>query len=94
MTIDQGSFQDLLNRIRGEYTEMPGLRLTLAQACRLWDVDTATCHAILATLITEGFLRCTVDATFIALPTSGSAHARQLKVPRPRRTHLATPQSA
>ena len=32
----------LLQRIHGEYMEMPGLRLTIAQACRLWNVDAAT----------------------------------------------------
>ncbi len=29
----------LLNRIRCEYLEMPGLRLTAAQAGRLFDID-------------------------------------------------------
>lgn len=46
----------LLTRVRGEYREMPGLSLTLAQACRLWQVDPATCHAVLQRLIAEQFL--------------------------------------
>ncbi len=33
----------LLARIRGEYDEMPGLRLTFPQACRLWQIDGTTC---------------------------------------------------
>ena len=30
-------------RLRGEYREMPGMRLTLDQAMRLWDIDRQTC---------------------------------------------------
>jgi hypothetical protein len=33
------ALKDLLNRVRGEYAEMPGLTLTLAQAQRLWGLD-------------------------------------------------------
>jgi hypothetical protein len=46
----------LLNRVRGEYKEMPGLSLTFGQACRLWQVDSATCDALLQRLVAEGFL--------------------------------------
>ena len=60
----------LVVRIRGEYREMPGLRLTFAQACRLWQVDAATCETVLHTLVADGFLFQTVDGAFIALPTS------------------------
>lgn len=60
----------LVVRIRGEYREMPGLRLTLAQACRLWQVDAATCESVLHRLVAEGFLFRTMDGAFIALPTS------------------------
>ena len=63
--------ETLVARIRGEYREMPGLRLTFAQACRLWQVDAATCSVVLQTLIDEGFLIGRQDGTFIALPTTG-----------------------
>jgi hypothetical protein len=36
--------ESLVARIRGEYREMPGLRLTFAQACRLWQLDAPTCR--------------------------------------------------
>ena len=58
----------LVSRIRGEYTEMPGLRLTFAQACRLWQVDAPTCELLLEQLVRESFLRQTVDGFYIALP--------------------------
>ena len=47
----------LLQRIHGEYMEMPGLRLTIAQACRLWNVDAATSLDVLNRLVDEQFLR-------------------------------------
>ncbi len=55
----------LLARIRSEYREMPGLRLTLLQARRLWGLDILTCSAALATLQTAGFLDTTRDGAFI-----------------------------
>ena len=47
---------DLLARIRAEYFEMPGLRLTVPQAARLWNVDRETCLPLLASLVEAGFL--------------------------------------
>jgi hypothetical protein len=47
----------LLYRVHGEYMEMPGLRLTLAQACRLWNVDQATSLDVLTQLVDDQFLR-------------------------------------
>jgi len=47
---------DLKALIRAEYLEMPGMRLTLAQAARLWNVDRDTCFSTLASLIDTGFL--------------------------------------
>lgn len=58
MTSDSAS-ELLLYRIRGEYLEMPGLRLTLTQAARLWQMDTATCASALMRLVADGFLTCT-----------------------------------
>ncbi len=46
----------LLRRIRGEFTEMPGLLLTLAQAKRLWHLDERTCVAALKALVESHFL--------------------------------------
>lgn len=53
----------LLRRIRSEFLEMPGLRLTLWQASRLWGVDAETCQRVVALLTAEGFLRRTPDGT-------------------------------
>ena len=40
----------LRSRIAGEYREMPGLGLTLAQAARLWGLDRATTERVLESL--------------------------------------------
>ena len=54
-------FVRLLDIVRGEYLEMPGLRLTRRQAQRLWALDTTTCNALLNSLERAGFLRRTGD---------------------------------
>lgn len=56
---------DVLNRVRGEYTEMPGLRLTTAQAQRLWGLDQAACDALLGALVDAKFLFRTRDGAFM-----------------------------
>jgi len=38
----------LVDRIRSEFIEMPGLRLTPAQAAKLWGVDDASCRTFAA----------------------------------------------
>ena len=47
---------DLLNRAKQEYVEMPGLVLTIRQASRLWNLDTAVCQALLSALVLEEFV--------------------------------------
>ena len=47
----------LCTRIIGEYLEMPGLKVTIPQASRLWDIDPARCAHLLDTLLASGFLR-------------------------------------
>lgn len=44
-------------RIRGEYREMPAMRLRAEQAMRLWHIDRATCERALDDLVREGFLQ-------------------------------------
>ena len=46
----------MLERIRGEYHEMPGLTLTVKQAERLWSLDGQVCQEFLTVLVDDGFL--------------------------------------
>ena len=49
----------LLNRVRSEFIEMPGLRLRIDQAQRLWNLDQALCESVLLSLVDAKFLgRC------------------------------------
>jgi hypothetical protein len=50
------SITPLFHRVRCEFLEMPGLRLTPAQAARLWALDRPTSNRILDGLATAGFL--------------------------------------
>jgi hypothetical protein len=50
--------------VRGEYLEMPGLRLTRDQATRLWGLDSRTCQNLLHTLLDARFLICTADGRY------------------------------
>jgi DNA-binding response OmpR family regulator len=63
-----------LDRIREEFTDLPGLRLTMAQAQRLWHAARPEMESRLAALVAEGFLR--LDA--------GGHYARASELPRPR----------
>ena len=56
----------LIERARAEYREMPGLCLTVHQACRLWQIEKAACTRILDVLVAEGFLTRTLTGAFIA----------------------------
>ena len=55
----------LLYRVRSEFLEMPGLRLTPAQAARLWAVDRPTSQRVLEGLTLEGFLLKTREGAYL-----------------------------
>jgi hypothetical protein len=60
--------ESLVQRVRGEFREMPGLRLTFAQACRLWQMDPTTCGLVLERLTREGVLLQTRQGHYVAAP--------------------------
>ena len=55
----------LVDRILGEYREMPGLALTLDQARRLWGCDAVTCLIIADALVERHVLRWSRDRRLI-----------------------------
>ena len=73
--------EEVLRRVQGEFLEMPGLRLTEAQACRLWGLDAAMCSALLSALIDSRFLFRTRDGAFMRIE-----HATPVRVSLPLRT--------
>jgi hypothetical protein len=70
---------DVLQRIQGEFIEMPGLRLTAAQAQRLWGLDREVCDRLLGALVEAKFLARTRDGAFVRLegakPSPVSRHS-------------------
>lgn len=46
----------LCRRILAEYRELPGLRLSVRQAARLWSLETDDCRATLDFLVDGGWL--------------------------------------
>jgi hypothetical protein len=60
-----GRLAPLVQRIEGEYHEMPGLKLTEVQAQRLWGLDPDTCHIVLVALMQRRFLRRTTNGMYV-----------------------------
>ena len=57
--------EDVLQRVQGEFSEMPGLCLTAAQAQRLWGLDREFCDELLRALVDARFLVQRRDGSFI-----------------------------
>ena len=48
--------REAVRRIHADYREMPGLRVTLRQGCRLWNLTPEICRPILEAMVANGFL--------------------------------------
>jgi hypothetical protein len=59
-----------LARIRSEYREMPGLKLTAAQASRFWNLGPEESRAALETLVEARILWRTSDGHYVLLSDS------------------------
>jgi hypothetical protein len=55
----------MLERMRAEYEESPGLSLTPRQAQRLWGLDPDVCSQLLGELVQQHFLRRTPTDMYI-----------------------------
>ena len=66
----------LLQRVHGEFLEMPGLRLTCQQAQRLWGLDERTCLRLLEFLVEAKFLCRTGHGMYARLTDGDGASAR------------------
>ena len=56
-------------RVQSEFAEMPGLRLTLCQAARLFCLERAECERLLTALVEEGVL--VLDGQWFCLARNG-----------------------
>ena len=65
-----------IQRVRAEFVEMPGLRLTPAQVERLCGVEQTICKAVLDALVDAKFLRAGSDGTYARLTEGASLRHR------------------
>jgi len=66
--------ESLVARVRAEYLEMLGLRVTLAHACRLCRIDAATCGSLLDDLVRDEFPSKTDSGFFVASSATRRRH--------------------
>jgi hypothetical protein len=57
-------YRQAFERIRAEYLEMPGMRLTAAQVQRLSGVDISICALVLQELVRAQFLQMGPDGSY------------------------------
>jgi hypothetical protein len=62
--------QEMINRICGEFLEMPGLGLKREQARRLWQVDDEFCGELLDSLVESRFLCRRADGRYVRAATA------------------------
>jgi hypothetical protein len=62
--VHTSAYEEAFHRIRAEYVEMPGMRLT-PQLERLTGVGVSVCRAVLDDLVRARFLRLTDDGTYL-----------------------------
>jgi hypothetical protein len=68
---DTPGYRQALHRIRAEYLEMPGMRLTPEQVRRLSGVEASICDQVLEELVRAKFLRLGADGTFVRTSDDG-----------------------
>jgi hypothetical protein len=59
------SADEHLEMIAREFAALPGLRLTIPQACRLWSLERADCDLLFARLVDRRVLRRTADGCYM-----------------------------
>ena len=63
-----GFDERLLDRIRGEFLESPGLGLTTPEAARLMGLDLTACERVLEDLVESGFLERGAHGRYHRMP--------------------------
>lgn len=71
--------RQVLERLRAEFVEMPGLRVTVAEAQRLCGVEPTMCQAVLDALVDASFLYVKADGTYVRLTDADLARPRPAK---------------
>jgi hypothetical protein len=66
------TIDDVQLRLRAEFVEMPGLRLTFVQAQRLCGLEPSACHLALTSLVNAKFLRLRAGGVYARLTEDDS----------------------
>jgi hypothetical protein len=66
-------YQEAFDRVRAEYVEMPGMRLTRQQLQRLCGVEATVCQLVLSDLVRAAFLRQGPDGCYARVADRTSA---------------------
>jgi hypothetical protein len=75
--------QRTFERLRGEFLEMPGLRLTTQQVQRLCGIDLRMCQAALDALVDARFLCVKSDGRYARLTDGVVSHRQSSPDDRP-----------
>ena len=84
----------VLQRIRAEYLEMPGISLQPEQVQRLCGVDGMLCESVLQALVESGFLSRRADGAYGRYSNPDISRARQAKAGMEKSTAAARPRSS
>jgi hypothetical protein len=71
--------QRVLERLRAEYLEMPGLKLRIEQVQRLCGIEETMCRLILDLLVKTRFLCLKSDGTYVRLTEGSSPRSRPVR---------------
>jgi hypothetical protein len=71
-------YQEAFERIRGEFLEMPGMRLTPEQVERLSGVDRVVCKHVLDDLVRTKFLGALPNGSYGRLSDTGNSRSRSI----------------
>ena len=69
--------QRVLDRIRAEYLEMPGMKLRIEQVQRLCGIEPTMCRLVLDALVKANFLCLKSDGTYVRLTDGRSTLPRR-----------------
>jgi len=75
------TIQDVRDRLRSEFMEMPGLQLTAQQVERLCGIESSVCRLVLNVLVETHFLSLGQDGRYTRVTQERVAPPRRPEVP-------------
>lgn len=84
------TIEHVLNGLRAEFLEMPGLRLKSEQVQRLCGVERTICQMVLDSLVAEEFLCVKLDGHYARLTTGHHPHPAKAELGTDKRARKAS----